>query len=89
MSDIKRTNRQKVAAETLHILAEKKYLNSKGETIDLQAEIDYAVAYSKHFRPADFAPLLADTSLKTTHKTHIEVTNETTLACAARLWRAG
>lgn len=89
MSDTKRTNRQKVAAETLQILAEKKYLNSKGETIDLQEEIEYAVAYSKHYRPADFASLLADNSLKTTHKTHIEVTNETTLACAARLWWSG
>lgn len=87
MSDIKRTHRQKVAAETLQILKDKQYLNAKGEMIDISKEIDYSIEHSMHYRPEDFAALR--TKYNTTHKTRIEVTNETTLACAKRLWDSG
>lgn len=85
-----RKERKETAEDTLQIIDQGSYLNSKGEKIDISKMIKYAVNNSKLYTPEELELLkenLQENPNTAAEKieTEIEVNNETTLQAAARL----
>ncbi len=78
----KRTERVRVAQETLDILQAGHYTNSQGERIDIATAIQQCQQLTRLYTPAEQLRLPPAHTLTTT----LEVVNETTLAGAQRLY---
>lgn len=79
-------NRVELAQDTLRIIERGTYRNNLGETISLETEIAAAVGNSRLFRDADF-PEKLELTRKDAVATRFEITDETTLEAAKRIFR--
>ncbi|MFN2341184.1 MAG: TIGR02452 family protein [Halanaerobium sp.] len=82
-----RKERAEIAEDTLKIIEQGYYINSRAEKIDISKEIKFAVENSQLYTPAELAKIRQkiEEADSLTNKTEIEVNNETTLQAAERL----
>ncbi len=85
-----RSDRIKIARETLEICARGFYTNCEGNKVGIQPFLDYARSHTFHYRPVTFDQVFTqrDATLQaraTKTPPVIEVTNETTLGAARRM----
>jgi len=81
---LSRSRAATIAAETERILEDGFYLNARNGRVELRAQIENAVRYTKHFREGETPEVQFES-----RETRIEVRNETTFAAAKRLEEAG
>lgn len=80
------SNRVELAQDTLRIIESGIYRNNLGETVSLQTEIKAAIENSRLFRDADF-PENFELTRDDAVATRFEITDETTLEAAKRIFR--
>jgi uncharacterized protein (TIGR02452 family) len=74
-----------IALETLKIIENGFYQNSLGQEVSIKVQTDFAVRNSESIRPEDFPQELS--LKKINRETSLEVTDETTLEAAKRIFR--
>ncbi|MFO8003066.1 TIGR02452 family protein [Thioalkalivibrio sp.] len=78
-----RSQRARIATETLHIIQHGAYINDQGRTVTLQPQLERCLKDTRLYRPENFAVL--PSPLPGSARCTIEVRIETTLAGARRL----
>lgn len=79
-----RTQRQKIAQQTVEICQHGFYVSSKGNCVDIARSVQNALEKTQLFRPHDFGSLrIANRDIE--YSMQVEVTEETTLQAAQRL----
>jgi uncharacterized protein (TIGR02452 family) len=81
--------RRAIAQQTVTVLDRGSYAAPSGRTVDIAEHLTRAVTATRLYRPAELDALLAGLPPAAGAETRIEVTEETTLAAARRLARAG
>lgn len=82
-------NYKSIAEDTLKLIEQGFYYNSKNEKVEIADQIKYSVDNTKLYTPEQLESLLSATKVTGENKTTFEVTNETTLNAARRLSAAG
>jgi uncharacterized protein (TIGR02452 family) len=85
MGSINRSQRAKVAEETIEILERGDY-EVAGHRISIRSEIDRCNQQTQLFSPADLDELVSQAAPRSTQTTTFQVRNETTLQGTQRLW---
>ncbi|MCP4136952.1 MAG: TIGR02452 family protein [bacterium] len=84
---ISRTKRSGLAEKTLRIIKQGFYTTKEGVKVDITTDHEQAIENSVLYRPGDFEDLIRDNPEdQRSDKTIIEVTNESTLDAAQRLY---